>query len=467
MFQSGEGQLGLFDDRGASAEGWRGLGVLPTAEHHIDGAEHHRLIWHTFADASSSVQQILADTAAWPSFGHLLEDLFAAYFRIEPTLRDPDTVMDTVRANRPYVERLLTDSGTPPQRDHTVLQPDLAALHTLALAIQLAEEIRQSPSLDHALQEQAAPPEASTRHLERLVHHAAKVGGDTAQQEHDALLAWAPDGTGGHTVPADQRLDLARKLLTPRFQRMAQLIGRMKNLARARQAHRLDAPPEEVVGLTLGNDLARVLPEEIATLTHPLRGLDTKRRFLEGKLWQEEIRPRARRDQGPLLCLIDSSGSMAGPRIEWAMAVGLALADTARRQRRHFGVVTFDTRLGFHGCWPKGQIPPADVLALAEHGCGGGTAFNPPICWGLEQLEQSIFHHADLVLITDGGDDAGLFPETQQALAQARETYGVRVLTLLISGSPDAVTQWSDRVWDLAGVLHDEAAAELFTTFSA
>ena len=43
--------------------------------------------------------------------------------------------------------------------------------------------------------------------------------------------------------------------------------------------------------------------------------------------------------KGPLVVLLDKSGSMDGPRDIWATALSLALLDQAHRERRPFALV--------------------------------------------------------------------------------------------------------------------------------
>ncbi len=107
-------------------------------------------------------------------------------------------------------------------------------------------------------------------------------------------------------------MTMAQQLMQPPLRKVADLIGRMRGLARARQGGALRHLRDELYRITQGNDLSRVLPVELASLKDPLRSLDFGRRFLEGQLAQYDVKPLQREGRGPVLCAIDCSGSMQG-----------------------------------------------------------------------------------------------------------------------------------------------------------
>jgi uncharacterized protein with von Willebrand factor type A (vWA) domain len=85
--------------------------------------------------------------------------------------------------------------------------------------------------------------------------------------------------------------------------------------------------------------------------------------------------------------------------------VGLALADTARRQRRAFAGCWFNGAVQAAYRWPRGQAPPDELLAFATVGASGGTSYDAALGWGLTVLDERPFQQADLVLVTDGECD--------------------------------------------------------------
>lgn len=87
------------------------------------------------------------------------------------------------------------------------------------------------------------------------------------------------------------------------------------------------------------------------------------------------------------------------------------------------------------------------------------TSYDAALGWGLGVLEEQTFRTADLVLITDGESDVDR--ETLARLAHLRRTQGLRVFSILIGGTPQTLTTFSDRVWAVAAP-DDNAAGDIF-----
>ena len=88
--------------------------------------------------------------------------------------------------------------------------------------------------------------------------------------------------------------------------------------------------------------------------------------------------------KGPLVVLLDKSGSMDGPRDIWATALSLALLDQAQRERRPFALVAFDYRVKFEAVVKPGEPLPEAALFTA---CAGGTEIADAVARGLEIIQ--------------------------------------------------------------------------------
>jgi uncharacterized protein with von Willebrand factor type A (vWA) domain len=315
------------------------------------------------------------------------------------------------------------------------------------------------------MQQQTPPPQVQGA-LAKAARRAMQAAGDEAQDLQSQLISWGLDSAQLQTMPLGERLKMAHDLMQPKFRQVADLIGRLRNLARSRQGGSLRHRRDELYRVTQGNDLSRVLPVEISALNDPLRQWDFGRRFLEGQLTQYDVKPIQREGRGPILCAIDCSGSMAqGGKMEWAAAVGLGLMDTARRQKRDFGGVFFNGDLVAEFLFPQGKASPQEILQFAQVGASGGTNFKRPLTWAMHQLETQRFKNADITFITDGAARVG--DDFSRDLMAKKRAWGFRIFSILIGGVGEELLSWSDRVWALAGRPDDQAAGDVFAELVA
>lgn len=437
----------------------------PLSPQHIDGHRSDRFAWEDAVEHSTVIQQLIHDHPSWKAFPALLQDAFQVFYKPQPELRPEAAVDPRSASNRPYVEQMLDEPTTHTTRTQTQFDELASAVATIVAGQKLAEQIAEQPDLNQAMEQQTPLPPNLQGALAKATRRAVQAAGDEAQDLQGQLLQWGLDPATLQTMPLGDRLTMARDLMHPNFRRLSELIGRLRNLARARQGGALRHLRDEYFQVTQGNDLSRVLPIELAALTDPTRTLDFGRRFLEGQLAQYDVRPIQRNGHGPILCAIDCSRSMSGSPIEWASAVGLALMDTARRQKRDFGAVFFNTTIAAEFLFPKGKALPSEILRFAQVGADGGTNFEAPLQWAMNQMQTARFKNADITLITDGVDR--ISEAFLQTLQTQKRLWGFRIFSILIGGTGEELSKWSDRVWGLSGQLDDEAAGELFADLVA
>ena len=279
-------------------------------------------------------------------------------------------------------------------------------------------------------------------------------------------FSWGLGPGQARRLEKQEKFELARRLRSdPKLRQIADLAGRMRNVAAAKQRERAKYVPSEVVGVTQGSDLSRVLPSELVRLTVPELRPYFLRDFLEGKLLQYELKGREKEGRGPLVVCLDSSGSMAEGRRPytkevWAKAVLLALFWIAARQRRAFACVHFGSRSEirvFEFPDPR-SARPADVAEMAAFFFGGGTDFEAPLRKAQELLERSEYRKGDVVFITDG--QAFVSDEFLRGFRAAKARKGFAVWTVLVDVFASAVEQFSDGVERVDG-LDDRVALDM------
>ncbi|MDO8726576.1 MAG: hypothetical protein Q7J35_10960, partial [Candidatus Methanoperedens sp.] len=187
---------------------------------------------------------------------------------------------------------------------------------------------------------------------------------------------------------------------------MAQVIGRMRRLAVHKQKTRLNQSRDEIHNVGIGNDLSRVLPIELAQLRHPVARAEFKRKFVEGKLMQYELKGTEKQGKGPIIVCCDNSGSMSGDREVWSKAVALALLEVASMQKRafvciHFGGPLDKLKVVEIAVGDKNILTKA--VEIAEFFLDSdGTAFEPALTRAAESVASQTYQKADVVFITDG-----------------------------------------------------------------
>ena len=271
-----------------------------------------------------------------------------------------------------------------------------------------------------------------------------------------------------HEQQGTRRMELADKLRNDgRLRMIMQMAGRLRRLAESERQVRDPAGRTEVVGVTTGNDIIRALPSELALM----RNQTTRRlqllKLAESKMAQYKMEGVQRLGRGPIVVMLDCSGSMEGDRIIWAAASALACMGTARKEGRSCTVLAFNGDVtwvyrvdaegnGWEHSTRDGsvvkEIPGGSreiAMRVATMTCDGGTKFEPPFRVALDLEEGAECDRADLVLVTDGH---AKLPDGKlmERLADAKER-GLRVFGLTIGGGSlsHSVSQLCDHTVDI------------------
>ena len=208
--------------------------------------------------------------------------------------------------------------------------------------------------------------------------------------------------------------------------------------------------PGETRGVHRSGRVARMLPVEAMQLRHPRLRLAWHARRAERALlafedderfgatvfnaepiWREVRRPAPRRESGPIMLCVDTSGSMRGGAESVAKAVVLECARVALAQRRPCHVFAFGGEGEVMEITVGGQA--SDWPALLRFLAGsfhGGTDICGPIEAVLTRMASADWHLADLMLVTDG--EFGATPDLAARLEGVRAGQGLRVQGMLI-----------------------------------
>jgi len=234
--------------------------------------------------------------------------------------------------------------------------------------------------------------------------------------------------------------------------------------------------PHEVHGLTLSDDISRMIPAEAATLGHPVlkylwharriehalltyrvQGVMAERVSSESDVMTEVERPKPqpKAERGPIIVCLDTSGSMHGEPEIVAKAVVLEALRVAHSEKRACYLYSFsgpeDVAEHELKLSDEGLAGLLNFLASSFH---GGTDVAEPFGRAVMRLQEAAWQRADVLLVSDG--EFPVAAETVALVKRTREQLQVRLHGLLVgNSSSDAMTALSDQVhrfadWTLA-----------------
>lgn len=218
--------------------------------------------------------------------------------------------------------------------------------------------------------------------------------------------------------------------------------------------------PNETRGIKLSGEIERMLPSEAGLLgnsqlkdlwyakfaekqliTYRLEGTTTTTKIQK---IEAEIPTFQGSEKGPILALIDTSGSMSGFPTHIAKAIVLRMCQVAFREQRELLLGQFGSvgeieeyRLEMN---PNGLMKLCEFL---ENDFGGGTDINGPIKKVLPYLRQETWQTADIVIVSDG--EFGVYDDTLRQLNEARQKHNVRVTGILIGNNDQSFQQLTDK----------------------
>jgi uncharacterized protein with von Willebrand factor type A (vWA) domain len=214
----------------------------------------------------------------------------------------------------------------------------------------------------------------------------------------------------------------------------------------------------EVHSVITSNDINYLLPSELVKLQDPTLKYLFMARWTEGKLLTYQLSGKARpgpekyKRKGPIVALVDTSGSMSGSPGRLAKAVVLAVAKEALKGGRDMRAILFASTGQSRTIDLSGEGKMAgEFFGFLRQRFGGGTDFNTALGAGLAALQDARYGGADLLFITDGlsrvTDDA-LLGEWQRF----RVDHGTRIFTIIVGNDSAGGLE---RISDATFVIED------------
>lgn len=380
-------------------------------------------------------------------------DFHALAFLTEPELVEGPVECEDRQA---FVQKLLDT-------------PEYQSLHTLTQLDELSSEIAavhftsQFYNLQQKRGEQKEGKEAggaaSAMKEEmqemRAIGKALKEAKEEVQECKDAQSAFGmgPGEDGSRTDPKRIAALFKRVRNSPTLRRICELAGRYRLLAQSKQRQKTSHGYDDMVGVELGADLGRILPHELAVLDDDLLGDDAMRRLVERQLMQRQYQGVEPMGRGPVIFIVDESGSMRGEKVHTAKALALAMAWIARKQRRWCCLIAFSGDTGQRILpLPFAKWPELELAIWLDSFIGGGSNLDLPLRelpTYYDQMRCPV-GKTDVIMVTDG--IVSISEPVRKGFLDWKQKAQARVLSLIIGSRAGPLLDISDEVHEVVGL---------------
>lgn len=513
----------------------------PAATGAVRESKFDAITWRGIWDEAGALRELSQElNGQFDYTDDLVRDVFMSAYKISPEVRERAEMDPTRLVNHQIMTSLNDTPEMTELRKQTAGKPFGAAMATLSMetalrealerAREAAEKAAEAKAATEAARQAAADVESAVNEAEQAADEdgnvpdeqaaavesavaaaqaadagAAQAAADAvdavegaagairpalrkglAQAEQDVteeaelMAAWGVDPGQLERMSFAEREALAVKLRNTRLGKFTDLIGRFRSMATSARTRKVQHVGGERVGITVGSDLTKVLPSELAAMAVPVLRAELLVRYAQGQLLQFETEGEEETDRGGIVACGDCSysmtvpGALGIPREVWMKALLLALLDQARSARpnpRDFTAILFSSAGEvevFH--FPADQdVKITDVIDMVEKFFGGGTDFATPLDKAMDVLEaeynESGHVHGDVVFITD--DECQVSAEWLRTYQERKaklgfHTHGVPVE--VPTGKTKTLEILCDVVRPVTELTKPDQARELFTT---
>ncbi len=433
------------------------------------------------ATKASELLKNLPSNLNFPTADVLPKDVFFTLYKVMPTLKEDDDVHPAYLFNKTLLEKAMETEEYERLKKMTTLDWVNSTIATIHFTKYVVEELSKDENALNTLNElcnlnanellnglSPAPhdPNSNERsarldvpNLKKTVEEA--LGESAVKVLKEALKKTADDlslcrgyddsPSSPIRVSPNEKIILAEELAkNSKLKEILKMLGKIKRLESASRLVRVKRA--ELAGVTLGKDLSKALPSEVAKLNHPALKYDVLSKFSGGRLlvYDDES---SEKSSGNFVACLDLSGSMEGARELWAKAVVLAAAANAYGQGKKCKVVLFSERVK-----DVADFEPTLRFAkwLASTFYNGGTNFEEP----LEVATKNLNDDSDVLFVTDG--ECEVSDEFLDEFTKAKKAKDFKVVTVLIHArETDAVKAISDEIVSVTELSEKEAVNAL------
>jgi uncharacterized protein with von Willebrand factor type A (vWA) domain len=245
------------------------------------------------------------------------------------------------------------------------------------------------------------------------------------------------------------------------LRRICELAGRFRRVAQSKQRSKATHGYDDMVGVVMDGDVARLLPHELALLADEETELDAMRRLVERQSMCRQFKGVEKVGKGPIVVCVDESGSMSGEPVCQAKALALALAWVARHQKRYCVLVGYSGGTEGTSCvLPPGKWDETKLMDWLSHFYSGGTDMDVPLV-EVPKMWESLGvpkGKTDIILLTDA--IVRVPDEMAKAFLAWKAQEKVKCISLILAARAGDLGKVSDQVHLIRRVDVDQAGIQ-------
>lgn len=241
------------------------------------------------------------------------------------------------------------------------------------------------------------------------------------------------------------------------LRRVMQLAGRYRRMAASMQRRKVFHGMDEAVGVTMGGDVSKLLPTEMSQLADEDFELLTMLRIVESSAMIRDFRGIEKVGKGPIVVVVDESGSMNGEPICQAKAYALAMYWIAKQQKRWCCLVGFSgSEDGNFLAIPPGEDKGTELLDWLVHFFGGGTAMDVPLLELPKRWKElgTPEGKTDIIQITDA--ECNVPKEIAESFNEWKVQHQAKFNVICVGESGDSLRCVADHIWSVDKFNADE-----------
>lgn len=455
----------------------------------------------------------------YPPINDLNADVFAGLYKYKPEYIEPELIKASHRLNHRIMEKVKDASKYNELRESTKLDPVLSMMGTSNMQGEVQKILEESKeeiekmqealeeaqkNLEDAMKGQGQGEEAQEGEGEKgnipgsgpsekmtLEEAKKKLSEELAKIDEfankkfkrtkvnnmvnkmnkhitevsDLISNWGLDRSSQYMYTGHEgKLAILDELKNSRkLKEIAEFLGRLKMLKFREGRDKTKKGYQEVTDITESNKIEKMLVSEMLGLMDEDLKLHWLTKVFQGKLLTYKLKGKSKNERGPIVCCIDSSGSMSGNPEIWSKGVAMGLLETARNQKRDLFVIHFSdardqSELKYHNFNKANHHNVKELLDFANYFEGGGTWFQPALDMSRNLIgSEQNYKKADIVFVTDG--QSAVEDSWLKEFNEWKVKNKVHIISILINdgwGSSDAtLKEFSSKVHTLTDVMGD------------